>query len=116
VKLGDEKSLEIVGKGEMKVPTKKVTMKVMDIYYDSNLKQILLSIGQMHKENYKLVFEDRMCKIYDKNHDERLVTTIQMTTNKLFPVKFLELDGGFIFVGIENKNALWHIRLGNLNF
>jgi len=65
VRLGDEKRLENVGKGEMQVLTKKGTMKVKNIYYNSNLKQSLLSIDQMLEKNYKLIFEDKMCKIYE---------------------------------------------------
>lgn len=57
-----------------------------------------------------------MCKIYDKNHGRRLVTTVHIIVNKLFQVKFLEKDGGFVFVGIEEKNAPWHMRLGHLKF
>ena len=54
----------------------------------------------MLKKNYKLLFEDKMCKIYDKNHGGRLVTTIHMTKNKLFLVKFLEKDYGYVFIRI----------------
>jgi len=67
-------------------------------------------------ELYKLMFEDKMCKIYDKNHDGRLITTIHMTVNKLFLVKFLDKGRGFVFVGIEDKNAIWHMSFGHLNF
>jgi len=91
-------------------------MKLKNIYYTPNLKQSLLSIGQILEKNYKLVFEDKICKIYDKNHGGRLVTTIHMTKNKLFPIKFLEQDGGYVFVGIEDKSKRWHMRLGHLNF
>ena len=91
-------------------------MKVKNIYYTPDLKQNLLSIGQMLEKNYKLVFEDRMCKIYDKNHGGRLVTTVQMTENKLFPIKFFEKNGGYVFVRIKDKSKLWHMRLGHLNF
>jgi len=41
-------------------------MKVEDIYYDLYLKKLLLSIDQMLEKNYKLVFENKMYKIYDK--------------------------------------------------
>jgi len=39
----------------------------------------------MLENNYKLIFEDKMCKIYDKNRGGRLFTTIKMNKNKLFP-------------------------------
>ena len=70
----------------------------------------------MLEKNYKLVFEDKMCKIYDKNHGGRLVTTIHMIENKHFPIKFLKKDGGCVFLRIEDKSKLWHMRLGHLNF
>jgi len=70
----------------------------------------------MLDKNYKLVFEYRMCKIYDKNHDGSPFTIIHMNDNRLFIVKFLEKDGGFIFVGIEDKNVLWNMSLDHLNF
>ena len=116
VRLGNEKRLEILGKGEMQVLTKKGTMKVKNIYYTPKLKQSLLSIGQMLEKNYKLVFEDKICKIYDKNHGGRLLIIIHITKNKLFPMKFLEKDGSYGFVEIEDKSKLWHMRLGHLNF
>ena len=116
IRLGNKKRLEILGKGEMQVPTRQGTMKVKNIYYTLDLKQSLLSIGQMREKNYELVFEDKMCKIYDKNHGGRLVTTIQMTKNKLFPIKVFEKNGGCVFVSIEDKSKLWHMRLGHLNF
>jgi len=103
VRLGNEKRLEIFGKGDMHVPTKKGTMKVKYIYYTSDLKQSLLSIGQMLQKNYKLVFEDKKHKIYDKNNGGRLVTIVYMIENKLFPIKFLEKDGGYVLMGIKDQ-------------
>jgi len=39
-----------------------------------------------------------------------------MIENKLFPIKFFEKNGGYVFVGIEDKSKIWHMRLGHLNF
>lgn len=116
MRLGNEKSLEIIGKGDMQVPKKKGTMKVKDIYYTPYLRQSLLSITQLLEKNYKFVFDDKMCKIYDRNHSVRLITIVHMNANKLFPVNVFEKDGGFVFLGIKDKTALWYMRLGHLNF
>jgi len=70
----------------------------------------------MLEKDYKLMFEDKMCELYDKNHGGRLITTIQMIKNKIFPITFLEKDGGFVFFQIKYKNTLWHMKLGHLNF
>lgn len=81
IKMGDEKSLKVVAKGEMEVPTKKGNMKVKDIYYASHLKHSFLSIGQMLEKDYKLIFEDKM--FYKRR---KLLTTIKILKNKLFPL------------------------------
>lgn len=108
IKIGDEKFLEVIAKGDMLVPTKKGTMKVKSIYFPPNLKQSLLSVGRMLENNYKLVFEDKMCKIYDKNRGGRLVTTIKMNKNNLFTIKFMEQGGGFSSMRIDDSATLWH--------
>ena len=77
IKLGNENLLDVFAKGDMMVPTKRGTMKVKSIYLAPDLKQSLLSVGQMLENNYKLIFEDKMCKIYDKNRDGRLVTIVK---------------------------------------
>ena len=41
---------------------------------------------------------------------------VHMTENKLYLVKFLEKDGGYIFMEIEDQSTLWHMRLGHLKF
>lgn len=116
IKLGDKKTLKVIVKGDMAVPTKRGTMKVKNIYFASNLKHSLLSVGQMLENNYKLVFEDKMCKIYDKNKGGRLVTIVKMNKNKFFSIKFVEQGGGFAFVSIDDNANLWHLRFGHLNF
>jgi len=35
---------------------------------------------------------------------------------KLFSVKILEKDGGYVFMGIKEKSKLWHMILRHLNF
>jgi len=75
IKLGDEKALQVEGMGSMEVPTQEGIKKVNNIYYTPNLRHNFLSIGQMIEKNYKLIFEDGKCIIFDKNNCNRVVTT-----------------------------------------
>ena len=100
----------------MLVTTKKGTMKVKNIFFAPDLKQSLLSIGKMLENNYKLDFEDKLCKIYDKNIFCRLIATVKMNKNKLFPIKFVEKGGGFCYVSIDDSANLWHLRFGHVKF
>jgi hypothetical protein len=58
IKLGDDKTLEVVAKGAMEVHTKESMKSVKDIYYTPQLKHNLLSVGQLCEKNYKVVFEN----------------------------------------------------------
>lgn len=60
----------------------------LGIYYTPNLKHYLLSVGKLIEKNYKLVFDDVKCVIYDKNYGNR-VTIIPIKSNGLFPLKFV---------------------------
>lgn len=54
-----------------------------------------------------------MCKIYDKNNGERIVTIVQMIANRLFPLRFVKHRRGLAFDGFEGKGKLWHLIFGN---
>jgi len=45
IRLGDEKNLKVVAKGDIVVTTRKGKMKVKDIYYTPHLKNYLVIIG-----------------------------------------------------------------------
>lgn len=100
----------------MDVNTNEVKKKVNDIYYTPNLKHNLFSAGQIMENNYKLVFENGKCVIFDKNHGNRLVIIVPMSKNRLFPLKFGGQRAQLANVSIEKKRWLWHLRHGHLNF
>lgn len=56
IKLGNKKSLELAAKD---------VMEIHDIYYTPNLNHALLSVGQLCEKNYRVVFDDKQCIIYD---------------------------------------------------
>jgi hypothetical protein len=76
--LGDDKALEVSAKGAMEVHTQEGMKSVKDIYYPPQLKHNLLIVGQLCEKNYKVVFENQQCTIYDKNIGNRVVTVVPM--------------------------------------
>jgi len=94
--LEDEKSMEVVAKGEMEVPIRKIKMKVKDIYYAPHLKHYFLRIGQMSKKDYEIIFEDMICKIFDKI--KKLLSTIKMFKNRLFPLQCFDQGEDMYFL------------------
>nr|KYP35742.1 hypothetical protein KK1_043209 [Cajanus cajan] len=65
VRMGNNTFIESKGKGIVVVETKKGTRLIIDVLLVLNLKENLLSIGQMMEKGYTLHFEGDTCKIYD---------------------------------------------------
>ena len=115
IRIGDNSTLQVEGMGTMEVPTKEGMKKVNHVYFIPKLQHNLLSIRQIMENNYKLVFDDGKCVIYDKNRGNKVVTIVPMSENKLFPLKFGSQRAALANVSIENKGWLWHLRYGHLN-
>nr|KYP36812.1 hypothetical protein KK1_042050 [Cajanus cajan] len=65
VQIGNDTVIESKGKGTVMVETKKGTRLITNVLLVPNLKENLLSIGQMMEKGYTLHFEGDTCKIYD---------------------------------------------------
>jgi hypothetical protein len=60
VKLGDDKLIQVEGKGKVAVHTKEHGMKfIPNVYYIPNLSQNLLSVGQLMDSDYAILFEGK---------------------------------------------------------
>jgi len=117
IKLGNNSAIEVVGKGMLEVPTKHGMKKMHNVYHTPDMAHSLLSIGQMLENNYKLVFDDGKCEIFDKNHGHKLVSTVKMSPNCLFPLKLGEKGDNILAnVAVKDESWLWHLRFGHVNF
>ena len=108
--------MDVVAKGAMDVQTKEGMKSVQDIYYTPKLKHNLLSVGQLCEKNYRVVFENMQCTIYDKNQKNKVITVVPMTKNRMFPLKFGQNDNQLVNMAYEDKSWLWHLKYGHLNF
>nr|KYP59939.1 hypothetical protein KK1_015385 [Cajanus cajan] len=87
VRLGNGTMVESQGKGTVVVETKKGTRLIKDVLLVPNLKENLLSIGQMMENGYSLHFERDICKIYDSKRVE--IGQVKMEKrNRSFPLSF----------------------------
>lgn len=113
VELGDGKQVKIEGKGVVAVHTSEGNKKfIHDVHYSPNISQNLLSVGQMMRRGYKLIFDDDKCEIFDKKSRNH-VAIVKMTSNNLFP---LNLKSYATFrSGTPDDTQLRHLRYGHLN-
>ena len=96
VKTGDNKKLEVKGKGNILV------------------KHNLLSVGQLLIRGHDVIFKDNICEIRTKNGD--LITKVRMTHNKMFPIKICYEKLVCFETLVNDTSWLWHCRFGHLSF
>ena len=130
-----------MGKGRVNILTKKGEKKyISDVYFVPSLKHNLMSIGQLMQKGYNVFFKNDVCTILDRPPSKQLITKVQMTNNRMFPLKIIsdfqkegaeaqlsmnsQEDGRKEAVvtqvnfqaEVKDKKWLGHLRLGHLNF
>eukprot|EP01018_Ginkgo_biloba_P020396 Gb_28242 [translate_table: standard] len=116
VKFGDDKEVDVMGKGTLAVKTKQgETTYIHDILHVPELQHNLLSVGQLIAKNYKVVSEDNCCKIFDKSDNYNLVAKASMIGNMMFPLRLLP-DNSHALKATTDDSWLWHKCYGHLSF
>ncbi|KAJ1700426.1 hypothetical protein LUZ63_000205 [Rhynchospora breviuscula] len=114
VKLGDDKQIQVEGKGKVAVHTKENGMRfIHNVYFIPSLSQNLLSVGQLLDSGYTIIFENKSCAIKDRNTNQ-ILAKVDMTTNKLFPLKITDVQERLMVVKEMTQSQLWHHRYGHL--
>jgi hypothetical protein len=57
-----------------------------DVYYVVGQIHNLMSIGQLLQKEYKIYMEDNHCVILERYPRNQIITRIQMTSNRMFPL------------------------------
>lgn len=119
VKLGNNSRMNVAGKGKLKLLINGVNLVVTDVYYVPELKNNLLSIGQLQERGLAILIKGGMCKIY---HPERgLIIKTDMSANRMF-VLFAQSQEMFhqqnqcLHTSSQNLSQLWHRRYGHLSY
>ena len=85
ITLGDRTSIKAEGKGIVPILTKQNQNKyIPDVYYVSQLKHNLLSVGQLMEHGYDVLFQKNTCNIYDKYPHKILIAKVEKTKNRMF--------------------------------
>eukprot|EP00253_Pinus_taeda_P031403 PITA_31403 len=114
VTLGTDSKISVMGKGEIKIFTKKGERKtITDVYYVPGMRCNLLSIGQLVHKGYNVFFKNDVCTIMDIAPSKRCIAEVRMTKNRMFPLKIRadlknkeKRDGKRITTDRETKQPL----------
>jgi len=119
VKLGNDTTLKVAAKGSIRVYINNVAYVISDVYYVSELKTNLLSLGQPQAHGLTILIKHNTCKIF--HPDKGLVICTTMIGNHMFHLttsmssrhtKCFQIEN----TTVEKETQLWHKRFGHLNF
>ena len=86
VKLGNNEIVEVSGKGTINVITKHGKKSIFDVYFMLGLKHNLISVGQLSQKGYRVIFEKKLCTIFNMPPTNMLIAMVEMKNNIMFPV------------------------------
>ena len=116
VKLGNNSSMAVKGKGNVRFQLNGISHIITSVFYVPELKNNLLSIGQLQEKGLTIIFQHGKCKIYHK--EKGLIMETTMSSNRMFilPVKPQSNVSACFNTITEDSTQLWHCRFGHLGF
>jgi Reverse transcriptase (RNA-dependent DNA polymerase)/gag-polypeptide of LTR copia-type/Integrase core domain/GAG-pre-integrase domain len=116
VRMGNDSLVQAIGKGSIAVQTKMGLRFIRDVLLVPDLKQNLLSVGQLVQNGYAINFEDGGCKIFDKKNKNQMLVRVEMEKSKNFPLQLNHTPHLALRSEVTNDSELWHKRFGHLNY
>lgn len=118
VKLGNNTKMKVIGKGVVKLVLKGISYVIGDVYCVPELKNNLLSVGQLQEKGLGLLFKDGVCSIYHPQKG-KMAESI-MSANRMFkliadsPITVKEEK--CLQISTTDQSKLWHHRYGHLSY
>jgi hypothetical protein len=118
VKMGNNSCLSVHGRGRIRIEMNGIIHVITDVFFVPELKNNLLSLGQLMEKGLAVMIKQGKCKIF---HPERgLIMETQMTHNRLFVI-IVRAGNSSVATGIRpihqqcfssaitDQATLWHI-------
>nr|GEV46500.1 putative RNA-directed DNA polymerase [Tanacetum cinerariifolium] len=119
VKLGNNTRMTVEGKGNMKLVLNGATYVIRDVYYVPELKNNLLSVGQLQQKGLSFLFQSDLCKVF--HLDRGLIFQSRMSTNWMYPLSedanetTEQKTDECMYSSDDDIAKLWHERLGHIS-
>ncbi|KAF2293462.1 hypothetical protein GH714_022661 [Hevea brasiliensis] len=118
VKLGNNARMKVTGKGEVKLSLKGVCYTVSDVYCVPELRNNLLSVGQLQEKGVAVLFKDGVCSLYHPLKGKMAESV--MSANRMFILlgesPAAAENEKCLQVGSPDESILWHHRYGHLSY
>jgi hypothetical protein len=116
VKLGNNSKMSVKGKGNVRLLMSGVVHVITYVFYVPDLKNNLLSIGQLQEKGLTIIIQHDKCKIY---HPEKgLIIQTEMTSNRMFFLLAMSQRTKAVCFHTTSQDLshLWHCRFGHLSY
>ena len=116
VKLGNNSKMTVLGKGNIRMQVAGVTQVITDVFYIPELRNNLLSVGQLQEKGVAILIQHGECRVY---HPEKgLIMQTLMSANRMFilPARVMPKAPTCFQITLEDNTHLWHCRYGHLSF
>ncbi|KAF7832378.1 Retrovirus-related Pol polyprotein from transposon TNT 1-94 [Senna tora] len=114
VRLGDDKVIQVEGKGTIAINTSHGNTKFLkDVQFVPGLAYNLLSVGQLMANGYRILFDDNSYRVEDRKTGHTFIN-VQMAHNMMFPLDVSNVNTA-LAVSKTCESKLWHLRYGHLH-
>ncbi|KAL0546348.1 hypothetical protein IC582_016256 [Cucumis melo] len=114
-RFGDVTKIPVKGKGKILINLKNGKHEfISNVYYVPNMKNNILTLGQLLEKDYNILMKDYSLLIRD-NHD-KMIAKVQMTKNRMFLLNIQTDVVKCLKSCLEDPNWIWHLRFRHLNF
>ena len=114
---GNADDSKLVSQGIGKVMIKRRDGKqslITDVLYVLGMKSNLISLGQLLEKGYKMIMENKMLMIMDRN--QRMTVKPLLSKNKIFKIEVQVMEHRYLSAAVSRDEWIWHYRFGHLNF
>nr|KYP52959.1 Retrovirus-related Pol polyprotein from transposon TNT 1-94 [Cajanus cajan] len=114
VSFGDDSKVAVKGRGTIKFMQKDGRVgEIRNVYYVPELKNNILSMGQMMEKGNSVLMKDRVLYLKDK-HD-RLIARVEMKKNRMYKLEMNIIQNKCLKLDVKDEAMMRHSRFGHLN-
>lgn len=115
VRFGDGSTVEIKGRGSVMLKCRDGKERVLnEVYFIPNLRNNIISIGQLSEDGNKVVIRGEYMWVYEK--EGKLLMKIKRSQNRLYKVIIETGLSECMLSRLDCVSKLWHARLGHVNY
>ncbi|TXG51085.1 hypothetical protein EZV62_023609 [Acer yangbiense] len=115
VKLGNNSRMTVMGKGNVRLKVNGLTHVVTEVFFVPDLKNNLLSIGQLQEKGLAILIKHGLCRIYHPT--KGLLIQTAMSANRMFILLAASQPSkpSCFHTATQDLSHLWHCRYGHLS-